>query len=389
MKIEFKTQSAVLNEALSLVSIVTPRPITPQGGGGYLFVVRGERCFVYSSDRLRTARADFPIEPIEGEGAFIWPAEYIGLLKLAGDGGITFTAVNDTDKWTASFRADSGNKSSRTTYDPKLMATCDKAVEEAKGEKVFPAGLLKEALNAAQGFAAATTATAEDHLKTVQVFDDSKPEWAKGNGTLFAASGVTACYFQCSAFEGNGLAIHGQHLPMVSSFLGQCQGDVTIRTGANMTFATDSKGRVLGWTHHDKTHAKYAYYSPDLDKVRLDIPISPMMSAIKYIQTALGTKNENDKAKAKFVYVAKEQAVYLKTTESNSETESFAVPVIPHDGFGDIDLTFFCNAHHLADLFSSSKGDRVTFRVAIQEKNEKRPKDMAAVSALMQPLINS
>ena len=154
MQIRFKTQASELNAALAIVGTVTPRPITPQGGSGYLFVVRGDRCYLYSRDTLRVARADFPIEPIEGEGAFIYPAENIGLLDRAGDGEITFTATVDGENNKVAFQATSGAKDSRSTYDPRLMSTCDKDVEAATNEKEFPVGILKEAIRQAKPFLA-------------------------------------------------------------------------------------------------------------------------------------------------------------------------------------------------------------------------------------------
>jgi len=379
MQIRFKTQATELNAALAIVGTVTPRPITPQGGSGYLFVVRGERCFLYSRDSLRVARADFPIEPLEGEGAFIYPAENIGLLDRAGDGMITFTATVDGDNFRVAFQADSGAKDSRTTYDPRLMTPCDKDVEAAGAEKVFSVGILKEALRQARPFLAdESDKRAEDHFKTVQIFDTTKPEWAKGDGTLFAATGVTAFYFQSEAFQDKGLAIHGQHLSFVSSFLGRCEGQVTIRKGPNMTFAIDEKGHVLGWTHHEKTHGKYTYYSLSNDTFIFDVPVSATLSALKYMQSGLGSKRD----KIRVAYEAIDPKLSFWAAEGNSETSSFPVPVIPHEGSKAEDVQFFCNINHLIHLLGDAKGDRVMMRIAIMPKNEKRPKDTAMIRTI-------
>lgn len=389
MQIRFKTQASELNAALAIVGTVTPRPITPQGGSGYLFVVRGERCFLYSRDSLRVARAEFAIEPLEGEGAFIYPAENIGLLDRAGDGSITFTATVDPEKDTyrVAFQADSGAKDSRTTYDPRLMTPCDKDVEAAADEKVFSVGLLKEALRQARPFLVSESdkefKNAADHLKTVQIFDQSKPEWAKGDGTLFAATGVTCFWFQSEAFLGKGVAIHGQHLSFVASFLGRCEGQVKIRKGPNMTFAIDEKGHVLGWTHHEKVHEKFSYYSLTTDSYFFDVPVSAMLSALRYMQSGLGKMN-----KIRISFEAANPQLSFWASGGNSETSSFPVPVIQHEGSKAEDLQFFCNINHLLHLLEDAKGDRVMMRIAVMPKNDKRPKDTVMIRTIDQFLMD-
>lgn len=379
MQIRFKAQAKDLHDALSVVSIVAPRPITPQGGSGFLFVVRGERCYLYSRDALRVARADFAIEPLEGEGAFIYPAENVGLLERAGDGAITFTASSEGETHRVSFLADSGAKDSRSTYDPRLMSTCDKDVEAATDERTFSVGILREALRQARPFLAGDAdKRAEDHFKTLQVFDGSNPSWAKGNGTLFAANGVTAFFFQSEAFTDKGLAIHGSHLGSVTSFLGRCSGQVSIRRGANMTFATDERGNVLGWTHHDKTHTRYSYYALSNDQFAFDVPVTATVSALKYMQSGLGTKRD----KIKVSFEAADPKFVFSAIEGNSETASFPVPVIPHEGSKAEDMSFFVNINHLIALLADSKGDRTMLRVAVLAKNDKRPKDSAMIRAI-------
>jgi len=380
MQIKFKTQASALTHALSIVGTVTPGLATPQGYSGYLFVVRGERCFLYSRDSLRVARADFPIEPIEGEGAFIYPADRIKLLELAGDGAITFTATVDEKASTfkVAFQADSGAKDNRSTYDPRLMTPCDKEVEAAGTEKTFPVGILKEALRQARPFMLEDSDNGEEHFKTSQIFDASKPEWEKGDGTLYAATGSIAFYFQSEAFVGKGLAIHGQHLPFVTSFLGQCKGDVTIRQGPNMTFAIDEDGHVLGWTHHDKTHGKYVYYGLSNETFVFDVPVAAALSALRYMQAGLPPKKD----KIRVQYSAASPQFTFWSTDAAAETNSFPVPVLPHADSKPEDLQFFVNILDFTHILADAKGDRVMMRIAVMTKNDKRPKDTAMIRTI-------
>lgn len=372
MQIKFKTNAAALQEALAIVGIVSPRPITPQGGSGYLFVVRDNRCYLYSRDATRVARADIAVEEVEGTGAFIYPAEYVGLLGRAGDGDIEFTATSEGEVHRVSFQSSSGAKDSRTTYDPRLLAPCDKDFEAATGERAFPVGVLKEALRQAKPFILEADKKMEnqEHLKSVQVYDGTKPEWASGNGVLYAANGTTAIYFQSDAFTDKGLAIHGQHLSAVTSFLGRASGEVTMRRGTNMTFAVDSKGRVLGWTHHEKMHGRFHYYGLHSDAFVYDVPVSAFLSALKYMQSGLGKR---DKIKVAFSHA--DSSVSFSALESNAETASFPVPVIPHEGSKESNVEFFANINHIMAMVADAKGDRLMFRIAVLPKNEQRPKE--------------
>ena len=93
--VSFKVQPAALNAALDVVKIVEPRPFTPQGASGFLFVVRKDAdgkdlCFIYSRDETRMARAHCEISDVQGEGAFILPGS-IDSFKFV-ENPITFTA---------------------------------------------------------------------------------------------------------------------------------------------------------------------------------------------------------------------------------------------------------------------------------------------------------
>lgn len=377
MQIKFKAPGGAIQAALSVVSIVAPRPITPQGGSGYLFVVRGDRCYLYSRDVTRVARADFAIERIEGEGAFIYPAENVGLLERAGDGDITFTATSEGDTHRVSFLADSGAKDSRATYDPRLMTPCDKDVESATEERVFCVGILKEALRQAKPFLLDGDKKGgdQDRFKAAQIMDATKPDWAKGDGYLYAADGVTSIYFESEAFLGRSLHVHGQHFPALTSFLGRASGEVRVRKGQNMSFAIDDKGRVFGWAHHNAVHGRFIYYGFDADNYVFDVPVSAVLSALKYMQSGLGSKRD----KIKLTYDAAQENLTFYAIEGAAETASFPVPVVPRDGCAKQDLSFFVNIHHLIAILGDAKGDRLMMRISNLPKNEVRTKDTAMV----------
>ena len=383
---KFQAKAADLNAALDVVSLVPPRPITPQGGSGYLFVVRGQVCYVYSRDSLRVARAQFPLENVEGEGAFIYPADYVQGFRFLQDEVLAFEAESNGDVHTVKYTSRSGASSERTSYDPRLMASCDKDIEAATLERTFPVGILREAISLSKSFLAKPQDTrAEEQYKALQVFDASNEAWAKGDGTLFAATGTQAFYFFCEAFKGKGLNIHGQHLPVVSSFLAQCGSEVTIRTGQNMTFAMDGPGRVLGWAHHSKVHQKYAYYALKNDKVVFDVPVRALVNALKYTGTELGAKRD----KIRLTFSAASSELVFTVIEGNAKATSFPVPVAVKEGSETKDFSFGVNLHHLLDLLEGAKGDRLEMRVLLMPADERRPKDTAMLRTIDEFLIDT
>lgn len=383
---KFQAKAADLNAALDIVEIVKPRPITPQGGSGYLFVVRGETCYVYSRDSLRVARADFPVTDVEGEGAFIYPADYVGGFRFLQDEVLTFEAVSDGDLHTVRYTSLGGAASERTSYDPKLMVGCDRDVDAATDGRTFHVAILREAIGLAKPFLASPQDNkAEDQYKALQVFDDSNEAWSRGDGTLFAANNPQALYFYCDAFKGKLLGLHSQHLPAVTAFLGKCEGDVTIKKGTNMTFAINEKGDILGWTHHAKSHQRYGYYSLKSDKFVIDVPVRAVVNALRYTKTELDAKRD----KIRVNYTANTNELSFNVVEGNAKAKSFPVPVQPKDGSEADNFTFAVNIDHFLALFDGAKGDRLELRVTILPVDERRAKEQAMVRTLDEFLIDA
>jgi hypothetical protein len=370
MQIKFKVSATLLNDALDTVSVVAPRAITPQGNTGYLFVVSGETCRVYSQDALRVARASFPISEVEGEGPFIYPSQHIGAFKFA-DGDISFTAVSDGDSHHVSYDIGGGAGTHRTTLDPKLLATCDRDIEAATNERQFPVALLRESMSMSRPFMAEAKDTrVEEHYKTFQIFDGSTEALAKADGNLYASNGLQAFFFHCDAFKGKGLSVHGQHLPLLASFLARCEGDVTFKDSANKTFAIDSKGHVLGWTHHKKMYERFSYYGLKLDKIVLAVPKARALNSLRYTKSEMDSKRD----KIRIHFDAENSTLRFAVIEGDSKSTSPSVDVraVSSD---NKDVTTNVNIEHLIELFEGSKAEEVELRVAVIPAGDNRPKD--------------
>lgn len=384
MDLNFKMQAAALNAALDVVSIVPPRPITQEGGSGYLFVVRKaddgsgqDRCYVYSQDNYRQARADFEVTDVEGEGAFIYPAQNIDAFRYA-EGDITFRVHSDkeSDTHTVKYDFGSGAGGDRSTFDPKLLSTNDAKLREAEPGQEFPVAVLREALSMAKPFLAKTTdPRTEEHHKTVQIFDAETPvargaTSGGGDGSLYASNSIQAFYFECAAFKGRPLAIHGQHLPQLTTFLAKAVSPIRIRSGASMTFAEDSRGHVYGWVHHANKHQIYTYYALTNDGYVLGVPKAQVINQLRYMKTELNPKR--DKIMVEFDHAA--GTLRFQVVDGSSKAVSMPIETKPIQ-IVQKDWSANVNIDHFLEVFDGAKADEVELRVAVIPANDKRPKD--------------
>lgn len=363
MKIKFNATELIA--ALDVVSIVTPKPVPPTAGAGYLFVVRENRCYVYSRDALTVARADFPVSEVEGEGSFVYPAEYISALRfLDGHTCVIEAEAQEDDRFIVRYSASNGAKSERTSFDPRLLSTCDDDLDATTTSFDFSSPLLREAIRLAKPFLAdAGDTRLEEQFKALQIYDKSKAESAKGDGHLFASDAIRAFYFWCSAFVGKHLEVHGQHLSALQAFLAKSD-KVEFRVGAHFTFAVNSKGHVLGWPKHSKTHGKFSYYPPKSDNFVFSLSKSQFLSALQYIRSELDTKRD----RIRIGYNHERKQLTLSISEGASKTESHPIPLEVKELEGvpitqPRDWQFNCNIDHLIDLVKDVKAPKVEFRV--------------------------
>jgi len=383
MELKFKLQAAALNSALDVVSIVPPRPITPQGGMGYLFIVRNDasgnpRCYVYSRDTHRVARADFAISDVEGEGAFIYPSNFVEAFKHV-DGDITFSIQDDGTNRMAkyTFGANNAAESEVPIFDYRLIAGCDKELSEAEtDEKKFSVAILREAIGMANPFLPKPN---DQHLqeqyKTIQLFDASGQDGARADGNLFASNSVQAFFFQCDALKGRTLAIHGQHLPLVTAFLQKCTGEITVRRGANMTFAigtADGREQVLGWVHHKAKYDKFMYYATSRDKIIMSVPKDIALSRLAYTKAMLDPKRD----KIRVMYDHTNSTLQFRVLEGNAKAKDLPFTVGVKEGSESRSFECNVNIDHLIELFKGSKAQDVELRVAFSPPAENRPREV-------------
>lgn len=365
---KFKFNTSDLATALGVVSIVSPREVMPGAGAGYLFLVRGERCFVYSRDTTCVARADFAITDVEGEGIFVYPAAYINALKAnyLGD-TCTLESTQDGDNFKISYEGSSGAKDERMTFDPKLLSTCDQDLAKAEDKVEFPAGILREAIGLAKPFLAdSKEGRVEEQFKGLQIFDKNKPDYAKGDGYLYASNTIQTCYFQCDAFMGKQLEMHGLHLQAFVNFLSKSKGDITVCRGTNFAFAVNSAGDVYGWPRQAKSHGKFVYYGLKNDQYVLSAPKSRFENALGYTRATLDAKRD----KIKVNFDPERKVLLFSVADGSSKSQSFPVSVTVEQAL-ETNITWNVNIDHLMSLVNGVKGNEVQLRVAMVKNADK------------------
>lgn len=374
MQIKFKVKTAELTGAIDMATLVSPPPVGTKGNeiSGYLFIVRGDKCYVYSSDAVQVARACFPIYDVEGEGAFVYPAQHANAFRSLGE-EVAFEVVNDGDTHTVKYKG--GSSAERTSVNPGLLSTCDKDLEGASEGQVFSVALLREALGLAKPFIAKADDTKTDDLwKMTQIFDGTHEGTARGNGHLYASDSQRAFYFHCEAFRDKGFAIHGMHLGVLGAFLTKCEGNVTVRRGTNKMFVIDSQERVLGWTHQVKSFTKFVYYPLKSDHIILTVPVDTLLRALNYIRAELPPKS-NDWVKVNFD--AKESTLTFLASGDKCKAVSFPVLVGVQQNPDNRDFSYGVSLGHFRNLFEGVKGKQVDLRCSILPPAQGRTKESA------------
>ncbi len=369
MEIKFKVNAAELNEALGVVSIVTPLPVTPQGGTGYLFVVNGNICRVYSKNATQAARASFPIEDVVGEGAFMYPAQYVNALAYV-EGPLYFTATEtagDTgNTYKVKFVQGSENASAssdKVTFDYHMTQAFEKDIPEAGAgnERKFNLGVLREALSMGKAFLA--DKTPEEHFKVIQIFGNQDPALAaKANGYMFASNSVEAFFFHSPALVDNNLVVPGKHLSNLESFIAKSTGKELRAYPTDtdgMTYVKNERDHVFGWGRHTDQYKQFSYYTKTADQFVFELGREEMLHQLQYIRAEL----EKSRDKIRFEYSAAAETVKFSIISETSSTTSLPIKIRKVVASPGQDLSANVNVEHMIDMFQGVKGSPVEFRV--------------------------
>lgn len=371
---KFKTQAEHLAKALSLASMVHPAPVDSQGAAGYLLVVRGEVCYIYSDDEQQKTRVEIPIFDVEGEGAFVYPAGKEAVFQYL-DGWVELEAVEENGAFSVKFHDESGTLATNPTFDARAIQSLDRDLTSAKEGPEFPAVLLREAISLGKGYLADVNASkGPEFFKCFQMFDESKEAWKTGNGHLFAANGLRAFYFHSPAFEGKSLNVHSNRVGLLTSFLSKSKGDIKISRSERSTYIVNGTNHVVGWSDPVYEHEKFNYYPLDADSHVFKFSRDAFLKILHLMRTVLSNK----KSKVRFQYDPGKGLIQLLASDNGSEIKSKpfgANPVGVDDGteefpvFGGAKsktdpLAFNVNIDFFMELFAPLKDQTVELRIS-------------------------
>jgi hypothetical protein len=252
-----------------------------------------------------------------------------------------------------------GAPSRMETVNSRMTSARRDEPDASPDETTVPAGLLRYALKASQPFVpvVAHRSKPSDEVSVVQMFDASRPEWERGNGTLFAGSGSTAFHFRSDAFAGHSLAIAEGDLSHVCAFLGAVRGDIVIRERAGQVCLINGSGDALWVPTPEQLHPKYSYHPHTADQFVMRVRCRDVLDAL----SSLTSSTLASSARTTLRYRHREADLSFRAVGPGSLAESATVPVevietLPRDVVFSVDVEKF------ARLFTRPARDTIELR---------------------------
>jgi hypothetical protein len=374
---KFQVKAADIVHATDIVSVVTPVSYDKNVPPGYLFVIRGDQtCTVYSQGKTHAAAAPLPVTDVEGEGAFLY--DFVsGFKEFRPDETLSFEVGEENGKFFVNYSSESGAEVERPSFDPKGIRPV--VAREAKDtDPELPTALFKRAIDTVKGSLPDPKQDLKGKIKpyyySIQLFDQSKPEWAKGNGNLFASDGHRGAYFYCDKFLDKSLAIAASDIPVVMTFLSRCDGDVKLREDDNWTFLADSKGNMVGWTHSAVAHPRYNYYPEE--SIQLIVDADFLGRTLRLMKAELENSKDSTKTleKLKVVYTAGERGqLQFFFNEKKGKAKSPLVLVKPDTEEAKTrNFSTNVNIYHFMNLVDSLESNEIRLKVMITPPKEGR-----------------
>jgi hypothetical protein len=379
---KFKVLTSDWTGALALASAITPSAVDAKGTAGYLCVVRGEKCFLYSEDGRQRFRVPIPVFDVEGEGAFVFPTGAQGDLRYV-EGWVEFESGEDGGANVVWCRRDTGGSKGGIhkiiTFSPNALKSLDADFSKAEKTGSFPVAVLREALSMTRPY---LSDPKEQGVKpecvNLQLFGSDLD--ADGNGFMLGCSMHRTSYFYSPELEGRSLSVYALRIPLLLSFLSRSTGMVEVHRTENSTYFMNSAEQVLGWSNQDFPPSKFGFYGLALDKHMLKISKASLEKELRYIRSTLPA----DKNKAFWSYDHKASTLTVSASNSlGSEVDSLPITVTPLTsgddrcwGTGDLgkksDVQCNVNLDLMIQLVEATKHPRDVVLGIAQTKNTKQ-----------------
>lgn len=369
--IKFKVKAADIVQSMDIVSVVTPVSLNKTIPASYLFVVRADQsCTVYSQGANHAAMAPLSISEVEGEGAFLY--DFVGGFKeYAAEETLSFEVGDNDGKFFVNYTTETGAEVERPSWDPRSVKPVTSPEPQEEDFK-FSAAILRRAIDTVKGSLpdpkADNKGKVKDFYNSIQLFDTSKPEWAKGDGYLFASDGHRGAYFYCEPFKGKSLSVASQDISIATSFLAKCENEVTIRKGDNWTFLVDDKGRMVGWTHSALSHPRFNYYPEESIQIAVDADFLGRTLRLMKAELEHSKDSASRDFKIRVEYTAGEEAGHLQFlfNEKKGKMKSPRVLVKPlTDEAKTRNVSTNVNIYHFLNLIESMESREIHLKVMI------------------------
>jgi hypothetical protein len=405
--------AAAMIAALDFVQSVEPRALSNQAKSeAYLFKCTRDQagkpvCTVYSRSKDQVARAIFPLNELDGEGVFTLPKTHVEVIRHVPDDTVTLNSHTETksdgEVPYVTIRSSSGTKYEHSTFNPALVTPCDKEYEAAAQTTPvdYPLGILREALRMASPFLPGDKKdNVAEHFNTVQIFDQSNPDLAKGDGNLFCADGTRAFFFESEEFKNKGFTVHSHHLATLQAFLSKCEG-VRMYHHKNLSYAVnlvavpdpaDEKKTVLVekelfcWSNNVKTHSRFFYYAPTRDKFILIAPKSTLLNSLDQASVLIDEKRERIKLVYQFENkdMGGSATLHFGSSESAGKIDSFPVPTVDKKDEPSLkeNFEYFVTLKSFRTLIDGATGQEIELRFNPLPKDDAHPRGGAMLRTI-------
>jgi hypothetical protein len=281
MPFAFQVDADELREALRVVDLFKPSPLTSEGEGAIGFQVapdaRGQaRGAVYMRDATRVVRAEFAVREVQGHGQFLYPAGHVASFGFA-EGPVEFQAEELGDGARVRYRfGGHGAGTERPTLNPQLLTPIDAQLAATTWQQTYPTEVFRLALKLAEPL----TKGAQAEEPTISVFG--------GRAELFSRTYSTRFHFRSEVLRGPDLHLHPRNVSVLATFLDRCPEEVELRGNNTWTFAV-AGGATLGWTNSTAPLPRHARVAPDHDRTVLMVPVSPVLGQLRYLRAEMET----------------------------------------------------------------------------------------------------
>lgn len=336
---KFKVLTHDWTAAVAVVSSITPLEVAGQGdskgdgkgkgSSGYLCVVRGEKCYLYSEDGRQRFRVPIPVFDVEGEGAFVYPTGSQGDLRYV-EGWVEFESGEDGGAHVVWCRRDTGNAKAGgvhkiITFSPTSLKSLDADFSKATKTARFPVALLKEALAMTRPYLAdPKDPVSKPEFSNLQLFGGETS--ADANGHMLGCSMSKTSYFYSPELEDKPLFVYGPRIPLLLSFLARSSGEVEVYQTENSTYFMNIAEHVLGWSNQDYKGTKFGYYALTRDRHIFRMARASLEKELRYIRSTL--PSDRNKAFCQYDHKAATLTVSASNTVG-SEVDSLPITVTP------------------------------------------------------------